>query len=71
MGCCPALALSGKEGLPVSGMQSPLAPEPLGLGDYSSRRGQKGALRAQSKAALLPLEGKIESLALGIIPPAP
>lgn len=71
VGCCPALARDGKEGLRVHGMQSPLAPEPLGSGDYSSKRGRKRALCAQSETALLPLEGKIKSLALGTIPPAP
>lgn len=55
----------------MHGTQSPLAPEPLGSGVYSSKRAPKRALCAQSETALLPLEGKLESLALGIISPAP
>lgn len=55
----------------MRGIQSPLASEPLDSGDYSSRRGQKRALCTLSKTSLLPIEGKIESLALGIIPLAP
>lgn len=63
--------LIGKEGPRTYGMQNLLAPESLFSSDYSSRRGQKRALCAQNKTALPLHEVKIESLALGLTPPAP